>query len=64
METNFRSEHNERPINSSGQYNLEFIDWNNEYEYIAENYNQIRDFEPTDDATRGRPRMRQSAMIR
>ena len=36
-----RSLHNDRPIKSSGEYNLNFIDWNNESEFIFDNYEYI-----------------------
>ena len=41
-------ETNERPIESLGQYNLNFIDWQNEFDFITENYQEIQDYTPTE----------------
>lgn len=32
----------DRPIKSKGQYDLNFIDWNNEWERVVEEYNDDR----------------------
>ena len=33
--------YDDKPIDSSGAYNLNFIDWNNESEFIFDNFEHI-----------------------
>lgn len=45
----FSGRNQDRPINSSGKYNLNFIDWNNEWERINEVMLKLENNEEVDD---------------